>query len=157
MSKCTRILLIGGVAALVAAAPASAAQPSSGTVSLASPQIAWQGNATGYGVVPVNLALAAIPADPVCPPQACDTFTLTVADPGNLVVTAMCRCANNFTELHVHLPDGTTQTFFSDQGGFAEIAIEGAEAGTYTVDVLTNEAAFQPGAYDASAELRDPA
>ena len=59
-----------------------------GTVSATAPQLQWQGNATGYGVMPTNLLLTGAGQNPICPPAetgTCDRFTLTVADKADLV------------------------------------------------------------------------
>jgi len=161
MSLRRRAVLLATFATLVAAAPAGASAPSSGTVSLASPQVDWQGSATGYGVIPANLVLSGAGHDPICPPAetgTCDTFALTVADSFDLAVTAECFCSNNFMELHVHKPDGTMLYYFSEQGAPAEIDIPAAAPGDYTVDVLTNEPIrLGSGGYFASAKLAVPA
>jgi hypothetical protein len=157
MSLSLKVVPLALAVAVVAAAPALASDPSSGTVSSTSPQVSWTGNATGYGVVPLNILITATGRDPICPPSACDTFKLTVADAGDLVVTADCLCTNNFIELHVHKPDGKTLYYLSEQGGSAEIDIPGAATGDYTVDVLTNEPVqLGSGAYSAAAQLTIP-
>ena len=152
-----RLLTVGAsVALVVAAVPAVASDPESGTVSASSPSVTWSGNATGYGVVPTNILITTAGQDPACPPQACDTFDLTVADSADLTVTAAQRAADNFTELHVVMPDGTVQYVQSAEAKPATIKVKKAPKGEYTIEVLTNEAAFQAGEYDASATLNVP-
>jgi hypothetical protein len=153
-----RTLLAGGLgAALVATAvPALASEPSSGTVSASAPTIAWKGNAPGYGVVPTNLLVTAAGEDPVCPPQTCDTFDLTVADTADLVVSAQESGHNNFTELHVVQPDGTVQYIQSEDGKPSVVKVKKAAKGDYGIEVITNQSPDEGGAYDASATLNVP-
>ena len=157
MSARTGILSIAALAVLATAAPAMASNPASGTVSDTSPSVTWQGQAPGYGVVPANILVTATGRDPLCPPKTCDTFQLTVDAAHPLIVTALCQTGNNFTELHVHTPDGTTLYTVSDQGSSAEIDLDQAAPGQYTIDVLTNDpAGLSQGNYDASADLQLP-
>jgi hypothetical protein len=157
MSARRLVVVSGAVAALAAATvPAIGSEPSSGTVSNASPAVAWTGTATGYGVVPANILLDATGQGASCPPGACDTFALKVADGGDLLVTAAQRARDNFTELHVVLPDGTKHYVVSDDSKPATIRIKKAAAGDYGVEVLTNETAASSGEYDASATLGTP-
>ena len=156
MLRRPNLILAALLAALVVAVPAVASDPSSGTVSFSAPKVAWTGTATGYGVVPTNILLTTAGNDPACPPQACDTFKLTVADSADLIVTAACKTADQFTELHVHKPDGTTVYVQSDQGKPATVKVKAAPKGDYTIDVLTNDDPSSGGEYSASAELKVP-
>jgi hypothetical protein len=157
MSLRTKILTMAVTAAVAVAVPALASDPSSGTVSNANPKVSWTGKATGYGVVPTNILLTTAGEDPACPASACDTFKLTVADSGDLVVTAACTTADQFTELHVHKPDGSTVYVQSEQGKPAAVKIKSAAKGDYTIDVLTNDDVTSDGTYNASAELKTAA
>ena len=153
-------LPIALAAILTTAAPALASEPSTGTVSATAPELQWQGNATGYGVVPTNLLLTGAGQDPICPPAetgTCDRFTLTVADQGDLTIDVECFCSNNFMELHVRKPDGTLQYVFGEQGAPAEFVLPQAAPGDYAVEVLTNEAAkLMSGGYFGTARLDVP-
>jgi hypothetical protein len=145
--------LIAAAAAAALALPAVAATPDKGTVSNASPEVKWEGTATGYGVVPANILMDAGGEEPLCPPQACDKFALTVADKGDLTVTAAQRAADNFTELHVRKPDGSIVYIQSEDSKPAIIKIKNAATGEYGIEILTNESADSSGEYDASAKL----
>lgn len=49
-----RILLLAPVALMAGAIPALASDPATGTVSNASPTVAWTGSSNAYGVYPIH-------------------------------------------------------------------------------------------------------
>lgn len=151
-------ILVFAAASVAAAVPALAATPEAGTVSKDAPVVKWEGTATGYGVVPLNLLLGSAGQGPApCEAPTCDSFALTVADKYDLNVVAAQRGADNFTELHVVKPDGEVIVVQSADGEPARLKVKQAAPGDYTIEVLTNETAAQSGAYDASATLAVPA
>lgn len=149
-----RTLALAGLLLLGLAAPAAAATPESGTVSAATPSVKWEGTAPGYGVFPTDLLLTGLGEDPApCEAPYCDTFTLTVADKADLNVTALCRSADNFTELRVTKPDGELLFAQSAQGQAVRIKVKQAVPGEYVVNVMTNDSVIASGEYDAEAVL----
>jgi hypothetical protein len=152
MRSALRLVASTLLLALALAAPAAAATPASGTVSLAAPSAAWSGTANGYLFTVAN-DFAAAP----CQAPYCDSFALTLADAGQLTITATARTGGGFTRVEIERPDGTT---ISD-GGAADhrettLTIKEAEKGDYTVRVLTNRPAHTDGSYDATATLAAP-
>ena len=136
------------LAVLAIASPAAAATPESGTISLAQPTASWSGTANGYLFTIANDFAG------TCAPPYCDTFDLTLAEAGELNVTATAATGSGFTRVEIERPDGT---WISD-GGAADhretsITIKQAAAGDYTVWVLTNRPAHTDGSYAAQATL----
>jgi Subtilase family len=152
MRPALRLLACSLAAAAVLAVPAGAATPASGTISFAQPSATWSGTANGYLVT-----IGEDYADAPCRAPYCDSFALTLADAGQLTVTATAATGGGFTRIEIDRPDGST---ISD-GGAADhrettIAIKEAEKGDYTVRVLTNRPAHTDGSYAASATLAAP-
>ncbi|HEV2812410.1 MAG TPA: S8 family serine peptidase, partial [Solirubrobacteraceae bacterium] len=148
MRPALRIVACTVLSILALAAPAAAATPESGTVSLAQPTTSWSGKANGYLFTIANDYVG------TCAQPYCDTFALTLAEAGQLTVEATAATGSGFTRVEIERPDGT---FVSD-GGAADhretrITIKQAEAGEYTVWVLTNRPATADGSYSASATL----
>ena len=146
-----RLLACSLLAVLSLAAPAGAATPASGTVSLASPTATWSGKANGYLFTVTNDFVG------TCNQPYCDRFALTVAEAGQLTVQATAATGSGFTRIEIRRPDGT---WISD-GGAADqrgtsITIKNAAKGDYLVWVLTNRPAHTDGSYSASATLAPP-
>ncbi|MEA2124532.1 MAG: serine protease [Solirubrobacteraceae bacterium] len=137
------------LAALLAVAPAAgAATPASGTVSLTSPNAAWTGQAPGYAVVAVNSVVR------TCQAPTCDKFQLTLADAGDLTVSATALKASGFTEVGVIKPDGTRVSADGANGQpTTSLTVKALPKGTYTAYVLTNAPASTGGDYTATAAL----
>src|SRR5687767_12710747 len=122
LAACTALTL------LALSAPATAATPESGSVSLAQPSTAWSGTANGYLFTVANDYVG------TCAQPYCDSYDLTLQDKGQLTVTATAATGGGFTRVEIERPDGT---YISD-GGAADhretrITIKEAEAGDYTV------------------------
>ena len=150
----TRTSIVPLAALCLAAVPAVAATPESGSVSKDSPTVQWEGTAPGYAVFPTNLLLTSAGQDPApCEQPYCDTFTLTVADKADLNLLAAQRGADNFTEMHVIKPDGEMIFAQSADAEPVRVRVKAAEPGEYTIEVMTNETVAAGGAYDASATL----
>src|SRR5687768_10150662 len=152
MRSVPRLAACTALVVLAFASPAGAATPASGTVSLAQPTAAWSGTANGYLFTVANDYVR------TCQAPYCDTFALTLADAGQLTVTATAASGGGFTRVEIERPDGTT---ISD-GGAADhrettIAIKEAEKGDYVVRVLTNRPASADGSYSAVATLASAA
>ena len=139
------------LAALAVSAPAAAATPASGTVSLASPTVNWSGKANGYLFTIANDFVG------TCQQPYCDRFSLTVAEAGQLTVAATAATGNGFTRVEIRRPDGT---WISDGGASGQrgtsITIKNAAKGDYLVWVLTNRPVHTDGSYTASATLAAP-
>ncbi|MDQ3740950.1 MAG: S8/S53 family peptidase, partial [Actinomycetota bacterium] len=151
MRSVLRLAACSILSTLAIAAPAAAATPESGTVSMAQPTVSWSGSANGYLMRTVTDFVVA------CEQPYCDSFDLTLAEAGQLTVEATANTGSGFTKVEIERPDGT---FISD-GGAADhretrITIKNAEAGDYIVRVLTNRPAHTDGSYSASATLREP-
>ena len=147
------VLAIGALAAV----PTLASSPASGKVSFAAPSISWTGSAPGYGYYPVHgIGQAGEP----CQAPACDSFTLTVEDVGNLTLTADngkgTGPGSDSVEMDVTKPDGTTIYTQSAADAPVTVKIKAAPKGDYTVAIITNDNA-SGGAFQASASLVNPA
>jgi methionine-rich copper-binding protein CopC len=153
----TRLLLVPATAAVLATAvPALAADPSSGTVSAATPTASWSGDVIG----PVwTFASIVQPDDTFCAPPSCDTYTLTVADgPADLTVAATSE-DSSITTLYVKKPDGSG--VFADgidpeasPNPTTTVKVKKAVNGTYTVNVGVDTATT--GSYGGLASLAVP-
>lgn len=147
------ILLLALVVVPATAAPA--ADPSSGSISNATPTVEWTG-LLAEGAVSYN-GFNNDPALP-CAPPSCDTFALEVKDPGQVTITVELQRVGSSgaanAGVRLTMPDGT-QSF---QGGLSEpgkpykLVIKKAVAGDYTVDI-TDSFVGSPGEYKASATL----
>ena len=150
-SSVLRLVACSFLAALVLAAPAGAATPASGTVSLASPTAEWSGKANGYLFTIANDYVG------TCQQPYCDRFALTVAEAGQLTVNATAATGTGFTRIEIRRPDGT---WISDGGAAGQrgtaITIKNAAAGDYLVWVLTNRPVHADGSYTAAATLSQP-
>ena len=151
MRSVLRLAACSLLTVLAIAAPAGAAEPASGTVSLASPTTAWSGTANGYLFRTGNEFTGA------CEAPFCDSYDLTLAEAGQLTVTATARAGSGFTRIEIVRPDGS----YVGDGGAADnrgtrITIKAAEKGEYTVNVMTNRNPTVDGSYDATA-LLEPA
>jgi len=101
-----RLCALLALAALAVPA-ARAAEPASGTVSLAAPQTAWTGTSTAGGAT--TIPGVANGGSVACAAPSCDAFALTVADGGDLAITADAPGTGGFTMVEVVKPDGSTQ------------------------------------------------
>lgn len=148
------IAITGGA---LLAGTAVAADPESGTVSNASPKVQWTGEVTGsfFNRYPV----VATEDDGVpCEAPSCDTFALTVADKGNLTLTAdIAQPEDNpgSVTLRVRQPDGSTVISSGDnvsEGKPHKFTIKNAATGDYAVEYYNN---FVDGpiGYTATASL----
>ena len=138
-------------AAVVAAVPAIAATPESGTISNASPRIDWEGEN-------VNGGLTTLPAFSNggtvagCNQPSCDTFALKVADPGDLTVTASSPNERVFVMVEIVKPDGSTvYSGGSETESSTTVKIKKAPAGDYEVRIANNAIEIEP--YVAFATL----
>ena len=111
-------LAVALAAALAIAAPAGAATPASGTISLASPTVSWSGTANGYLFRTANEFTGA------CEAPFCDSFALTLAEAGQLTVTATARTGAGFTRVEILRPDGS----YVGDGGTNSAASQGTNA-----------------------------
>ena len=136
-------------------ATASAATPASGTVSPTSPTVAWSGSLSGgyvtYAAMVVGNAAGLVGAVP-CLPLTCDSFALTVSGADQDLVIGATSPDTDIVTVRLTAPDGSVT--YDD--GFAEpaattVTIEGAEPGTWHVDITTN--AVGASAYTATASV----
>jgi hypothetical protein len=157
MSRTRILFFCGAVSATALAVPALASDPASGTLSNASPQTTWTGSSNGYGYYPIHN----VTGEGRCSPPVCDSYSLELADAGNLTLTVDNNAANgpgaDVVQVDVTKPGGdVVQT-----GGTADkptvVKIKNAEKGKYTVEVTTNEQAANDGSYKGVAQLGNPA
>lgn len=151
--RARRVLLAATAVVAGSSAIAIASEPSSGTISSASPSIAWTGSTTGsYWVLnPMNNA----PEDVPCEQPTCDTFALTLADQGTLTVAKEIETDSETATagIRVTFPDGTVlyANGPSSTGKPLKSVIKNAKPGDYTIDLINN---FVAGAtYKGSASL----
>lgn len=127
--------------------PATAATPSSGKVSKASPKVTWNGSVTGFASWQ-----AYNQGQGTCNNPSCDTFTLEVAD-GPAPLTLHVKSGDSTIYLEVVKPDGSKELF----GGTSmdvKATIKNAPNGTYTLNIAQNEQT--QGAHEGTAELVFP-
>jgi hypothetical protein len=143
--------------AAIAASVAQAADPGEGKVSAASPTVAWKGQVINSGVT--QTAWQSDPAA-ACEAPSCDTFTLEVADSGNLLLKlkgfAENRAGGDPTcSFRVIGPDGKPAYHEGPCGPKTELkyTIKNAAKGKYTIDVADSHVVSAPENYEASATL----
>ena len=154
MHLLTKTLITAASAVAAIAGPATAASPESGSVSKATPEAKWTGEAAGYGISVVNNFQNT--AEQVCEAPFCDVYTLQVVDQGDLNVTAFDTDKLGFVQVDVVKPDGTYEYNGGEADKASTIIIRNAPAGTYTVRVLTNSPVGFDASYAATAKLQLP-
>ena len=137
----------------VTALDATAAEPSSGTVSASSPTVSWTGEAE-------TAPFARQMRDERfrrCTPAICDTFALTVADGGQLAVQV--KGEEKAVAVQVTLPDGSTvfaDNFDGDPGQPVRIVVQDAKPGDYRVEMWQDATEAEPHALAGDATLSVP-
>jgi hypothetical protein len=133
-----RLLLIPLLAALATApAVSQAADPAKGTVSAASPKVQWKG--TLVRPYAYHLAFNQEPqkGQTPCNPPGCDTFTLDVAEPGDVAILLASEQTEDIS-VRYQKPDGTW-TYVAGWGDgqkATKVTIKKAVKGTYTLNVV---------------------
>ena len=145
--------------ALTAAAPALAADPESGSVSFAAPEVKWSGVSTGGFVTTFSqIFINAAGEQQPCAAPSCDTFTLEVKDSADLNVEV--ESASTITYLQVEKPDGTVvyndgiEVEGEEDDPVTKLKIKKAPVGTYLVQAAVNSPAEEP--YTGRATLVTP-
>jgi hypothetical protein len=135
----------------LAAPAAQAATPASGEVTAAAPLTSWSGEAYGQ---PFKLG-SDFQTHDLCIAPFCDTYTLTVKDPGALRITMIAPGSASYVDVLVTKPDGTTEFLEGADGEVAhEIIYKNAAIGPYTFDIWPNEIiGAYDGQYNGDAEL----
>lgn len=153
-----RLLLTTLAATLVSAAPASAAEPASGEITLDKPRVEWSGEAAGSLVQFAHYFRGEqIVEDCVAP--MCDSFTLTVG-PGAESLIISAEDASGYTEMQIRDSSGAELFWSGGDDGVPTVYEEYDPAGgVYTVEILTD--ALAPGpvddpSYSAFAEVFPP-
>ena len=149
MRKRVLIALLAALMVAVAAVPVIGA-----TKGIASGEtVRWAGTAPGLGVIGENDQLLARYGEaPACDPITCDLHELQLAEAGELVVTA--GDGHGEVEVDVFRPDGSFVSRIAPRGAVTSVSIPDAAAGTYLVQVTTNQSMARGGAFTASATLR---
>jgi hypothetical protein len=158
------IVVMAGVAALVALAPwqvARGSTPSDGTITPTSPSVTWTGPTWPAGAT----AVAQRGVQPTCPPQTadpahlvCDHYALTVnvsssywqTSYGGVRITATWPDNNNKLEVAVY--DAAGNFVGWGLGGGASTVVIPVAQGTYDV-IVVPEVVVQPTSYTATAEI----
>ena len=132
----------------VAAAPALAADPSSGEVSKATPKVTWEGAITSFQSWQLYNQ-----EQGQCIAPSCDTFTLEVKDAAPLL-NIVVESADSGIIVEVVKPDGSKEQF-----GGTELKVtaklKNPPTGSYTINVAQNEQT--QATHKGTAELVFPA
>jgi hypothetical protein len=124
------------LAALTFAVPAAASTPAEGEVSAAQPKTSWSGEAYGQ---PFKFGPSFQTHD-LCIAPFCDTYTLTVADPGALQVFLNAPGSAGYVDVLVTKPDGATEFLEGVETEVSHtIVYRTAQTGAYTFDIWPNE------------------
>ena len=131
------IALTAAAAFAAAAAPSAlAASPAEGTLTLDGPPVEWTGEAMGSAVQYAHFFQGRQVVDE-CFAPICDSFTLTLADAGNLQIDV--EDPSGYTEVQIKDAEGN-EVFWSEgveDGPTTYVEYE-AQPGTYTIEVLTD-------------------
>ena len=147
-------LLLAPLFLAVATLDAAAAEPSSGTVSASAPSVSWTGEAE-------TAPFARQMRDERfrrCAPAICDTFALTVRDPGQLAVQV--KGEEKGVGVQLTLPDATTvyaDNYDGDPEQPVRLVVQGAKSGEYRVDMWQDASELDPHALAGDATLTVPA
>lgn len=148
-----RVLVSALAAALLCAGLATAATPSDGKVSSASPRVEWTGESNGYLYYNYQRVSRTGGQQPRCDAPACDEFTLEVVDSADLTISATYE-TTVFLDFDIVFPDGSSVWIDgSDENNTTTTKIKKAKPGTYKIRVTTNGTASQDGAFTAFAQL----
>lgn len=146
-------------ATALAALPAVAATPSTGTVGREAAEAKWAGNVTDPLGAAYFAAVQSGSADDACgsPAPACDSFTLTVADAGAATLTVSVRAdlAEDWIGLSVTGPDGTERIALNESDE-ESIKIESPAAGEYAVKILASPVEPRETGYSGVAAIAFP-
>ena len=138
-------------AAIATAVPALAVEPESGTISNASPRVDWKGETINGGATTLP---AVVNGGTVagCIAPTCETFALTLADAGDLTVTASSPNDRKFVMVEIVKPDGSTiYNGGTETESSTTVKIKKAATGAYEVRIANNALEIEP--YDAFAHL----
>ena len=148
MPRLALLILVPAIL-VVAAVPVLGAAPGLKT----GETVAWVGAAPGLGVIGENDQLLARYGEaPGCNPVTCSPQEVRVAEPGALSVTA--RDGFGGIEVDVFRPDGKFVAAVGAPGTATTVRLPTATAGTYLVQITTNQSIHRGGEFRASALLR---
>lgn len=149
-----RALVLATATAALLALPAQAATPEQGKLTIYEPSITWTGEAMGSALQYANYFYGAQVVDD-CEAPFCDVFTLTLEQPGLLEIGA--EDATGYTEMQVKDAKGNELFWSAGDADVPTVFTTDAEAGTYTVEVLTDALApeVNDASYTAYAKLND--
>ena len=137
-------LLIASSLLLLAAVPALAAEPESGSVSPSAPTTEWSGTSGGYGINIVNVGLGAAGEPMICEAPFCDTYALDVAEGGLSLAISVTSTDSSITILEVHKPDGSfsradgIEPEGADPDYTTTLKFKKPEKGAWTVKIQSN-------------------
>ena len=120
------LLLVSG------AGPAASSEPSSGTVSSASPSVIWSGG-------PLAFTTFGTGCEPAGASPTCDVFDLTVGalapDADDVVISVAADHPSDILSLYVYGPDGALVAEDTNLTANPRVTLRGAAAGAYSVRV----------------------
>jgi hypothetical protein len=133
-----RLALATALAALALPAPALAATPESGALSVEKPQVKWSGYAAG-GTVNVIAPIR----DRTCEQPFCDRFRLTVPEGlpqgTRLRFDITAQQATGYVDLFITSPDGVKQRYNTGSGEPNLVAeLDEFDPGQYLLEIYTN-------------------
>ncbi len=143
---------IGALALILGAfsSPALAAQPSSGVVSSANPQVAW----TGGPLVFTGFGFECDPAGPTC-----DLFDMKVGalapEADDVVISVAAGDDGDVLVIYVYGPDGTIVAEDTTLSANPQVALRNPAPGTYSVRVEAFLGGAGPVSYSAVAAITD--
>ena len=136
---------------IVAAPPAPAADPSSGTLSADSPQLTWRGG-------PLLFATVGTGCDPAASPT-CDVFDLTIGalatKAGDGVISVAADQPGDVLALYVYGPDGAMVAKDVKLTANPRVTLHDAAAGAYSVRVEALLGTVGPPTFAAVAAATD--
>jgi hypothetical protein len=154
MNSFLRPLALAALVVGSALAPANAADPAEGTLSKSVKEAKWRGEASGYGVIPVNTVQNTAPL--VCEQPICDKYTLKVADAGGDVkISVMDDFGLGFVQVDIKKPGGDWEYNLGPETKPTVVSVKNAPAGDYELRITTNDPPTF-GAYAGTATLTFP-
>jgi hypothetical protein len=160
VSRLVKRVALAAVAVAVAAGGATAATPESGTLGKASPKIKYSGVVATQQAYPYYQIWNSDPSAPCA--SGCDTYTLTVADPGKVVLKFELGSAgttgNGFIGVRIAYPDGsyTYESGESAPKSPMAVTIANAKAGEHVITVTTNFVCCNDQTFTATGDWTDP-
>lgn len=148
------LVLVSACACTIALAiPVLAAEPEAGEVSAATPTVKWSGEPV---TEPTELLIAEGACDTPTPNPQCDTYTLTVKEPGTKLTVTIKGWEDDWPSVEIVPPEGDP-VFVYESDTEATATIANPKPGEYTIHSMSASFRESPtGGYDATATLEVP-